>query len=109
MTEEYQGKHLIDSQLAPMIDLMPKEFTPDNLQVLRQPFPAMPLSEEVLAATDMARRTVPGLNGEPDVEVVIYRPKNLSANAPGILYFHGGGFLIGRATICVSEKGPLVM
>ena len=108
MSDEYQGEHLVDSQLMPLIGYMPKEFTPDNLERLRQPFPAMPLSEEVLAATEMERRTVPGLRGEPDVDVVIYRPKSLRANAPGILYFHGGGFLIGRATMSEGAQRPLV-
>jgi acetyl esterase len=40
-------------------------------------------------------RLVPGWEGDPDVGVRVYRPKERSAPAPGVLMIHGGGFVIG--------------
>jgi acetyl esterase len=40
-------------------------------------------------------RTVPGLDGAPDVPIRVYRPRSLSAPAGVLVYFHGGGFIAG--------------
>lgn len=40
-------------------------------------------------------RTVPGLNGDPDVPVRIYRPVGVEGTLPGIFFIHGGGMIIG--------------
>jgi acetyl esterase/lipase len=108
VNEFNQGIQLIDPELVPLLALLPEEFNRDNLEVLRQPFPSMPLSEEVLAATELELRTLPGLDGNPEVGVAIYRPRTMSADAPAILYFHGGGYLIGGATMSEPWQRPLV-
>ena len=40
-------------------------------------------------------RSVPGLAGAPDVPVRIYMPRNRTDILPGLLYIHGGGFIMG--------------
>ena len=40
---------------------------------------------------------VPGLNGDPDVRVKVYKPTSLPPEAPGILWIHGGGMVLGTA------------
>ncbi|RVT91177.1 alpha/beta hydrolase [Sphingomonas crocodyli] len=104
---DFRGSHLVDPQLVPLLGILPKEFTADNLDALRQPFPAMPLPEELLAATTLEERTIPGLDGEPDVRLVLIRPKTLPANAPAVLNFHGGGYLIGRAEMSEASQRPI--
>jgi acetyl esterase/lipase len=40
-------------------------------------------------------RTAPGLDGDPDVPVRVYRPVDLTGTAPGLYYIHGGGMILG--------------
>ena len=40
-------------------------------------------------------RLVPGLENDPDVPVRVYAPAGRSEALPGLLYIHGGGFVIG--------------
>jgi acetyl esterase/lipase len=40
---------------------------------------------------------VPGLQGEPDVRVLVYIPKNVSTPLPALLWIHGGGYVFGSA------------
>ena len=49
--------------------------------------PPIPLS--------VADRLVPGLENDPDVAVRVYAPAERSDVLPGLLYIHGGGFVIG--------------
>jgi len=41
------------------------------------------------------KRTVPGPAGDPDIEVAIFLPVELAANAPALYWIHGGGFVLG--------------
>jgi acetyl esterase/lipase len=41
-----------------------------------------------------AERYIPSKNDGPDIRVRIYRPKNASGSLPGILYNHGGGYML---------------
>ncbi len=38
---------------------------------------------------------VPGLDGDPDVLVRVYKPQSLPDEAPGLLWIHGGGMVLG--------------
>lgn len=40
-------------------------------------------------------RYIPSRNGGPDIRVRIYKPQEATAELPGFLYLHGGGYLIG--------------
>jgi acetyl esterase len=44
---------------------------------------------------EVTDRTVPGFPGEPDVAVRVYSPLERRAPLPGIVYIHGGGFVVG--------------
>jgi len=50
------------------------------------------LTPEPVAAEE---RWVPGLDGAPDVRVLLHRPAGAEAAAPAILYIHGGGMVAG--------------
>jgi acetyl esterase len=43
----------------------------------------------------VAVRTIPGPAGAPDIWVRIYAPAGQTAPLPGLLYLHGGGFVLG--------------
>ncbi|MFR9803167.1 alpha/beta hydrolase [Pseudonocardia sp. RS010] len=79
---------------------------------------------EMLAAVDVPDnpdvakedRSVPGPDGAPDVGVRIYRPVRASGAAPGILYIHGGGMVLGSvagedptATMLADALGAVVV
>jgi acetyl esterase/lipase len=40
-------------------------------------------------------RTIPGPPGAPAIRVRVYEPGQRQANAPCLVYFHGGGFMAG--------------
>jgi acetyl esterase/lipase len=44
---------------------------------------------------DIEDRLIPGWEGDPDVAVRVYRPKDRAGPVPGVLLIHGGGFIIG--------------
>ncbi|MBO1418160.1 alpha/beta hydrolase, partial [Streptomyces sp. FH025] len=60
--------------------------------------------------------TVPGPEGAPDVAVRLYRPANHDGVLPGVVYMHGGGFVIGsvdafhtETTRIAAEVGAVVL
>ncbi len=91
---------MIDPELAAVIELLPKIDLVD-------PVAARRAFEEILVAItfdipgigtlQIDDRRVPGLDGDPDVPVRVYRPvgATTAARVPGILMIHGGGFVIG--------------
>ncbi len=50
---------------------------------------------------------VPGHDGDPDVAVRIYRPRDLTAPSPALLYIHGGGFVVGN--IQTEDAGAMAI
>ena len=61
-------------------------------------------------------RTIPGPQGEPDVNVRIFRPVNATGTLPGIYFIHGGGMILGNvageaptATKICDEVGAVVV
>jgi len=59
-----------------------------------EPFPGQELTPQLLAAVDRDERSAPGLNGAPDVRLLVYRPKKAPAGQPLIVDIHGGGFAL---------------
>lgn len=56
----------------------------------------VPASEEQLAATTIEERFVPGPAGEPDVRLVVTRPRGVDDTLPVLLHMHGGAFCMGH-------------
>ena len=61
-------------------------------------------------------RLVPGWEGDPEVPVRVYRPKGGVTPLPGILFIHGGGFIIGSveaehigAALVAADAGAVVV
>ena len=114
---------MIDPELAAFVDLIPA-FD------LNDPVAARAAFEELIAgirielpeaeAVDVEDRRIPGWEGDPDVPVRVYRPKRAhgdgAAPVPGIVFIHGGGFIIGSveaehigAVLVAADTGAVVV
>lgn len=98
-----------DPELVPQLEAMaafgPK-VGPDTLAAIRQVFidgvPEFPQPDYTADGTVVATEThAPGLDGGPDVPLLVLRPDRASAPVPGILYIHGGGMVMGT-----NRQGP---
>ncbi len=81
---------LILDQLAAQGGLRITDLSPDEVRKafleLRLPLPAEPVAS-------IENRMLPGPGG--DVPVRIYRPESAPTRAPAVLFYHGGGWVIG--------------
>lgn len=94
----------IDPELSPILELIPS-LGIDDVVTARQGF------EEIVAVmnaeldesgVDITHQEAPGPEGAPPVTLRIYTPAGLDSQVPGLLYIHGGGFVIGSLD---SEHG----
>jgi acetyl esterase/lipase len=53
-------------------------------------------------------RNVPGPKGAPEVPVIIFSPSGKPQNAPGLLYIHGGGFIMCSAKMFSADCERIV-
>ncbi|ANZ40076.1 esterase [Lentzea guizhouensis] len=92
--------YAIDPELVPWLDMLPAVRFTDHEGLLA----ARAGQSELLAAMptyepanpiDVRDTTVPGPAGAPDVPVRIYTPTGTTEPVPGLLYVHGGGFIVG--------------
>ncbi|MFI5040348.1 MAG: alpha/beta hydrolase [Acidimicrobiales bacterium] len=81
--------------LSPMasIDIGALSFA--DLPALREGMDSMPRPPLPSTTTVSEERVVPGLHGASDAAVRVYRPANVAAPAPVVLWIHGGGYLFG--------------
>jgi acetyl esterase len=110
---------MIDPELAAFVDLIPA-FD------LNDPVAARAAFEELIAqirmelpeaeSLEIDDRLVPGWEGDPEVPVRVYRPKGGATPLPGILFIHGGGFIIGSveaehigAVLVAADAGAVVV
>jgi len=92
-------RHLVDPELVALLDLVPTialstEILPDMRVPTRLPFPE---ASEAGKAVEMTRRTVPGPEGAPDVEVLVFIPPGTTDPVACIFHIHGGGYVMGAA------------
>lgn len=96
---------MIAPELLPGLEMMPEfELNDELIAFLRSGAPVMsgfeppPLSE-AQQAVRCDERFIPGLNGAPDVRVLVYTPPGVAAARPAFLHIHGGGYVLGAADI----------
>ncbi|MCP2245859.1 alpha/beta hydrolase [Lentzea aerocolonigenes] len=92
--------YAIDPELLPWLDMLPGVVLKDYDALLTARAGQAQLSEimpsyEPANQIDVRDTTVPGPSDAPDVPVRIYTPANLEAPVPGLVYIHGGGFVLG--------------
>jgi acetyl esterase/lipase len=81
-----------------MLKMMPGgNFTREGLKALRDMMNQMPLGGAVTQdpSISVTNRMIPGPPGDPEVRVRIYTPADKTTDRPGILYIHGGGYIVG--------------
>lgn len=88
--------NLVDPEILPLLELLPVlDLNDESVVAIREmmnaPNPDLPAP--VIAPQETR---VPGLNGAPEVPVLIFDPPGRT-NRAAILHFHGGGMVIGSA------------
>lgn len=104
MDEKTRG--MIAPELAPGLELMPTiELNDELIAFLRSGAPLqagfeMPPLSAAQEAVRREERLIPGLNGAPDVRVLLYTPPGAAAAPrPAFLHIHGGGYVLGSADL----------
>src|SRR5436309_13270344 len=89
---------LVAPELAPALEFFPDLDFSKGLDAFRGTFVSdrvLPPTPPELEIVDRQERFVPGLDGAPDVRVLIYQPPGQTAPSPAVLHVHGGGFVLG--------------
>jgi acetyl esterase len=110
--------YAFDPELAPWISMIPTRDITDY-QATRAgeaELLAMLPAYEPPVPVEIRNLTVPGPEGAPDVPVRVYSPATSKSALPGMLYIHGGGFILGsleqgdgEATRIAAEVGVVVV
>ncbi len=95
-------KHLVDPELAPMLDMFPsfnlnREDLPQVRASLKEMNTQMAAATPEFPTISVSERHIPGPQNAPDVRVLVYQPKHVSTPTPALLWIHGGGYIIGNA------------
>ncbi|MEU4427742.1 alpha/beta hydrolase [Actinoplanes sp. NPDC024001] len=92
-----------DPELAAALSVvgesLPPSLTADMIQPMRSGSLLADPTDEDLArggAFTVARRTVPGPAGAPEIELLILTPAGARTTLPGIYHTHGGGMIVGN-------------
>ncbi|WP_254514577.1 alpha/beta hydrolase [Novosphingobium sp. G106] len=101
------SRHLVDPELSVGLDAnMPQqkldaETLPQYRQMLLDMVAAIPKpTSEAMLNVGRADRRIPGPEGAPDVNVLVYTPGDRGEDLlPAILHIHGGGFVSGSAAM----------
>lgn len=93
--------YAIDPELLPWLDMLPPATFTDHESLLAIRGQQSQLGDllpayEPTNPVDVRDTTVPGPSDAPDVPVRIYRPANRTEAVPGLVYIHGGGFILGN-------------
>ena len=96
------SRHLVDPELEALLDSFPpfqfsREVLPTIRQMQTETFEQMRGSLPAYDNVEVTEKKVPGAPGDPDVRVLVYRPKNVEGKVPGLLWIHGGGYILGTA------------
>jgi triacylglycerol lipase len=93
-------RHLVDPEVAPLLDIFPKlELNRETLPQTRTALANMFAQPEPPAYPDIevTEYHLPGADGAPDVRILVYIPKSVPRPLAGLLWIHGGGYVIGSA------------
>lgn len=100
-------RHLVDREIAPIIDLFPRvELDSAPIAEIRaraaQTYSILP--PPVIAPEEIK---VPSIHGGPDIPVFLYRPAETRTGGGAILHIHGGGMVMG--SVKQMKAGPAAM
>ena len=86
-----------------LLDLTDISVTRAGLDALMSQMP----SPELPAEISVEEAQIPGIGTDPDVPIRIYKPESLPPNAPGLVWIHGGGMVLGSAEM--DDAGSAAM
>jgi acetyl esterase/lipase len=92
--------YAIDPELVPWLDLLPAVTLTDHGSLLAARSSVAELGNtapayEPVHPVDVRDTAVPGPSDAPEVPVRVYSPAHRADAGPGLLYIHGGGFVLG--------------
>lgn len=88
----------VHSDLLDFFSVMPENIiSKDTVQGLREGMKQMTMGLQRNEGAETKEMYIPGRKGDPDVRVLIHRPKNQKEVLPGLYYIHGGAFVVGDA------------
>ena len=93
------SRHLVDPELAVVLEQLPPSAPPtlESLPTIRAGSAALlagvPVPE--FPGRTVSERFIPGLEGAPDVRVLLYQPVQATLATAGLLWLHGGGYVSG--------------
>ncbi|MDQ7810252.1 alpha/beta hydrolase [Amycolatopsis sp. A133] len=93
--------YAIDPELLPWLEMLPAVTLTDHESLLAARASMAQLGEllpayEPVHPVDVRDTAAPGPSDAPDVPVRVYAPANRTEAVPGLLYIHGGGFVLGN-------------
>lgn len=100
-------RHLVDREIAPLIDLFPRvdlDSAPIAHIRARAAETYSILPPPVIAPEKLV---VPSVHGGPDIPVFLYRPAEMRARGGAILHIHGGGMVMG--SVEQMQAGPAAL
>jgi len=99
------SRHLVDPQIAPMLDMPSLDLTAEALPEIR----ANPLftGAEVPPPPFPVTEAYAPVQGGPDVRLVVIAPPSGTKDRGAVLHIHGGGMVVGTADRAVADK-PLL-
>ena len=101
-------RSLVDPELLPLLDMLPEsEFSVESLPAIREGFMAdmLPSTVDGLAPQMVI---ADGVNGAPDVPLVLFNPPSTNRKRAAILHLHGGGMVIGNAMMSTATFAILM-
>ncbi|MDB5584067.1 MAG: hypothetical protein JWR80_9243 [Bradyrhizobium sp.] len=107
MTDRQSSRHLVAPELADMLAFFPDMDLSGDIAALRNGLAsrALPPPPPELAAVAREERFTPGLNGAPDVRILLYTPPGrLAGLRSAVLHIHGGGYIMGSPEIADDQN-----
>ena len=107
------SRHLVDPEIAPLIDIFAPITTQLSFETLpamraqwRQMLPELPSTPDAIVTVSEQR--IPGPKSAPDLRVLIYRPTRSQGPLPGYLHIHGGGYVVGSPEMSDARNRDIV-